>query len=113
MIEKRLFIITNRLPVYFTESGTAKTTSGGLAASMQTYLQEVQQNGCVSFKETYWAGVPGCSAESWAKASYNIESPYYDFVPVHVTSKMYHAYFHTAANTMIWPLFHYFPSYAI
>jgi trehalose 6-phosphate synthase/phosphatase len=112
MVEKRLFIITNRLPVYFTEEGIAKAKGGGLASSIQAYLQKCKAEDKREFTEVYWFGITGCSAAEWGKASYNLESSEYNFIPVHVPAKVYQAYYHAIANTVIWPLFHYFPSYA-
>src|SRR5690349_2645710 len=105
MIEKRLFIIANRLPVYFTDEGIAKAKGGGLASSIQAYLKKCRDEKKSEFKEVYWVGIPGCSPDAWSKASYNLESPEYKFLPVHVPAKMYQSYYHAIANTMIWPLF--------
>jgi trehalose 6-phosphate synthase/phosphatase len=83
----------------------------GFALSIQTYLDTLQREGNNNYKEIYWAGIPGCSAESWMKSSYDMPFFKYSFLPVFVNDKMYESYHYRFANGVIWPLFHYLPSH--
>jgi trehalose 6-phosphate synthase/phosphatase len=111
-MDRRLIIVTNRLPVYFNETKKAMPVTAGLAASMQTYLKCLRDAQCNKFTETLWVGVTGCSGETWSAAAEDIDHDFYNYLPVHVDRNAYHDYYHLISNTVIWPLFHYFPSYA-
>jgi trehalose 6-phosphate synthase/phosphatase len=111
MSEKRLFIITNRLPVHYTDSGKSIPSKVGFALSIQTYLDTLEQEEKCNYKEIYWVGIPGCSAESWTRSSYDMPFFKYSFLPVFVNDKMYESYHYKFSNGVIWPLFHYLPSH--
>ena len=111
-MDRRLIIVTNRLPVYFNETGKAMPVTGGLAVSMRAYLTCIRDQQASDFTEILWVGIAGCSKESWPAASCDVDHDFYNYLPVHVDRKAYHDYYHLISNTVIWPLFHYFPSYA-
>jgi trehalose 6-phosphate synthase/phosphatase len=106
-MENRLFIISNRLPVTISESNIQQA-SGGLVSAISSYLHRSEST---RFEKTFWAGVPGCSMGAWASASKKIDSSDFDYLPVFVNKKDYDGYYNGFSNSVIWPLFHYFPSY--
>lgn len=108
----RLFIVSNRLPVTIcsgeNEQVEIKTSAGGLITAMNSYLQ----TGGGQFKETFWVGVPGCNPTTWDEASRRLEPSPYSYLPVLLYKEQYDLYYNGFSNSVIWPLFHYFPSYA-
>lgn len=111
MNQKRLFIVSNRLPVHVREEETplrAETSSGGLITAINSYLQ----SGSSEFSETFWIGVPGCSASSWEEVAGQLPQSNYTFLPVMIYKDQYDKYYNGFSNSVLWPLFHYFPSFA-
>jgi trehalose 6-phosphate synthase/phosphatase len=113
MKKGRLFILSNRLPVTVTKrEGRLKImpSSGGLVSAMQGFLQNAGKAD-TDFQSVNWVGVPGCSKEIWdtIKDEYKED---YKLIPVYIPAKIYDGYYNGMSNSVIWPLFHYFPSYA-
>jgi trehalose 6-phosphate synthase/phosphatase len=109
--DKRLFIVSNRLPVNVTGEEDAvqiQPSSGGLITAINSYLQ----NGHNEFSETFWIGVPGCNKTSWNKAIRQLPDSTYTYIPVFLYKEQYEKYYNGFSNSVLWPLFHYFPSYA-
>lgn len=107
----RLFIVSNRLPLTIEkadEKYNYRQSSGGLISAVNAYLNS-EGNGV--FAQKIWAGVPGCSEKVWDMVAANIDAEY-DYLPVFVQNKAYDHYYNGFANSVLWPLFHYFPSFA-
>jgi trehalose 6-phosphate synthase/phosphatase len=111
MSEKRLFIVSNRLPVSIDEETGIKPSSGGLATAIKSYLANDSQNKNAAFSETNWIGVPGCSPQTWSDSAGSLPASSYQYIPVFVDNKAYDAYYNGFSNSVLWPLFHYFPTY--
>jgi trehalose 6-phosphate synthase/phosphatase len=111
MQKKRLFIVSNRLPVTIVQRDggiASRPSSGGLVSAITGYFQKA---GTEVFAEAYWAGVPACTEKVWNMAVEGmIETPY-RFLPVFVNWKKYELYYNGFSNSVLWPLFHYFPSF--
>jgi trehalose 6-phosphate synthase/phosphatase len=110
-MEKRLFIVSNRLPVQICgdESDVmVKPSSGGLVTAINSYLKLGKKD----FSETFWVGVPGCTPATWKEAMRQLPSDHFTYVPVLVYKDQYDKYYNGFSNSVLWPLFHYFPSYA-
>jgi trehalose 6-phosphate synthase/phosphatase len=108
---KRLFIVANRLPVTITlqgENAEITQSSGGLVTAINSYLQ----NACDDYKEFFWVGVPGCNSAIWQETSHKIPKATFTYLPVHIGETTYEKYYNGFSNSVLWPLFHYFPSYA-
>ncbi|RYG48880.1 MAG: bifunctional alpha,alpha-trehalose-phosphate synthase (UDP-forming)/trehalose-phosphatase [Chitinophagaceae bacterium] len=113
MNKGNLFILSNRLPVTVTKrEGKLKIlpSSGGLVSAMQGFLQNAGKTD-QDFNSVSWVGVPGCSKEMWESIRDDYEENY-RLVPVYIPAKIYDGYYNGMSNSVIWPLFHYFPSYA-
>lgn len=109
---KRLFVISNRLPItieQFNNEFIVRQSSGGLISAVDAYMAN---EGKATFSERIWVGAPGCSEKVWRDSSSFKEVSDYTFLPVFVNSKKYESYYNGFSNSLIWPLFHYFPSYA-
>ena len=107
---RRLFIVSNRLPVTITE-GIPRPAAGGLVTAMESYLAE-KYPGQGEFNEVYWAGVAGCNVSDWRAAQEKIPPSRFEYIPVFPEASEYDDYYAGFSNSLLWPLFHYFPSYA-
>ncbi|ANE52975.1 bifunctional alpha,alpha-trehalose-phosphate synthase (UDP-forming)/trehalose-phosphatase [Flavisolibacter tropicus] len=112
MDAKRLFIVANRLPVTISETKGVNPCSGGLVSAINSYLLHAKESSGQSFNEIYWAGVPGCSTNIWDNFSGQVKHSDFELIPVFANNKDYDGYYNGFANSVLWPLFHYFPSYA-
>ncbi len=109
--DKRIFIVANRLPVSVSDSEGVvdiKPTTGGLVTAVSGYLQNVGNE----FSEFYWVGVPGCTATVWNEAVNRLPQSKFTYLPVMLFHEQYESYYSGFSNSVLWPLFHYFPSYA-
>lgn len=114
MQKQRLFIISNRLPINIESSESefeVKPSSGGLVTAISSYLKNANPES-YQFSKTFWIGAPGCDISTWEKAQNEIDSSEYNYLPVFINNELYDSYYNGFSNSMLWPLFHYFPSYA-
>ena len=109
---RRLFIVANRLPLHLTDDNELKPSSGGLVSAINSYLCPASGAGGSQFDQTYWVGVPGCTPGTWEAAVGSLPQTPYTYVPVFAAAHQYDAYYNGFSNSTLWPLFHYFPSYA-
>lgn len=107
-MERKLFIVSNRLPVTVSSKGIAPG-SGGLVTAIESYLKQSSNE---SFSEVVWCGIPGCDLATWIGASKNLVPSTYTYLPVFTPQEEYEEYYSGFSNSALWPLFHYFPSYA-
>lgn len=115
MTKKRLFIVSNRLPVnveVVNDKTEIHPSSGGLVSAISSFLDDEKEKKLNKYSDTYWVGVPGCTAPVWSAAGQDLNDDNYKFLPVFISKKVYDAYYNGLSNSMLWPLFHYFPSYA-
>ncbi|SDE19234.1 bifunctional alpha,alpha-trehalose-phosphate synthase (UDP-forming)/trehalose-phosphatase [Pedobacter soli] len=111
-MQKRLLIVSNRLPISIeknNEGYSFRQSSGGLISAVGAYLKG---QGAKVFSEKLWAGVPDCGEDIWGLASLNHTGADYDFLPVFTSTGDYEDYYNGFSNSVLWPLFHYFPSLA-
>ena len=109
--QNRLFIVSNRLPMTITTDGdevTVRASAGGLITAMESYLK----TDASAFKETHWVGYAGCNPPVWEKAMRSLDKPAFNYLPVFIFKDQYDKYYNGFSNSVIWPLFHYFPSFA-
>jgi len=111
-MKKRLYIISNRLPVtieHIDNTYSYRQSSGGLISAISTYLSK---NGKDEFSEKIWAGIPGVEEKVWNSIAGDTDDNDFKYMPVFANAKKYEAYYNGFSNSLLWPLFHYFPSYA-
>ncbi len=108
-MKKRLFIVSNRLPITVDEEKGIQTATGGLITAVNSFLENDNRK---NYKEIYWAGVPGCNIASWIPAIKKIQNTDFTYLPVFPANNEYHEYYNGFSNSVLWPLFHYFPSFA-
>ncbi len=112
-MSQRLFIISNRLPIQVENKDNKiilSLSSGGLVSAISSYIEFAEKNGENNY-EKYWVGVPGCSAGEWSTAAEQLNNSGYNYLPVFTNKKAYNGYYNGFSNSVLWPLFHYFPSY--
>jgi len=109
-MQKRLLIVSNRLPLTIEKNDNLyvqRQSSGGLISAVEAYIGG---SGRAVFTERLWAGMPGIDRETWDKAEPG--TSHYEFLPVFTNDEEYELYYNGFSNSLLWPLFHYFPSYA-
>src|SRR5687768_8776450 len=113
-MKKKLIIISNRLPINVEAvDGTVRlnVSSGGLITAITSYINAASEKGNNNFSENVWVGAPCCSQAEWVEAKKDLAENDYDYLPVFINHHTYNLYYNGFSNSIIWPLFHYFPSY--
>ncbi|RYZ29461.1 MAG: bifunctional alpha,alpha-trehalose-phosphate synthase (UDP-forming)/trehalose-phosphatase [Chitinophagaceae bacterium] len=111
MRNSRLFIVSNRLPMTITceeDNVNVRPSAGGLITAMDSYLKTDSS----VFEETYWVGYAGCTPLVWEKAIRSATKSNFTYLPVFIHDEQYEKYYNGFSNSVVWPLFHYFPSFA-
>jgi len=101
----KIINISNRLPISLTNEGSAttiKTSSGGLVSAVLSLSGD--------HNELHWIGVADFTPEEWSS---NCLSYTGDFIlhPIFIDESLYKLYYNGFSNSVLWPLFHYFPSF--
>lgn len=108
----KLYVVSNRLPLTIEKKDggyTCRQSSGGLVSAVSAYLDSDVKG---SFSEIIWAGVPDCSENAWRAAMAGDTGANYKYLPVFLNKRRYDLYYNGFSNSIVWPLFHYFPSFA-
>jgi trehalose 6-phosphate synthase/phosphatase len=112
----RLLIVSNRLPFSLQIKEDAiefNRSAGGLVSGLTSYLslphgEEAPGNG-----EFLWVGWPGQSVgEEFQQKVIDRSFSEFNSYPVFLNEDAMETFYHGFCNSTIWPLFHYFPSYA-
>lgn len=102
-----LIIASNRLPFRIEKKEDRheiKQSSGGLVSALQSVS--------ASEVKMIWVGVADFKKESWNIAKDRLIESTYKLEPLFVDRKKYQHYYDGFSNALLWPLFHYFPSFA-
>ncbi len=115
MDRQRLIIVSNRLPFQFTEKKgkiTIQPSSGGLVSSIQSYIRHLNQDN--EGITPVWIGDPGVTEKKFTDfyGKRSIQQDEFILHPVFLTDIVREKFYNGFCNDTIWPLFHYFPSYA-
>ena len=118
MINRRLILVSNRLPFRITEKkGEIEflPSSGGLVSSIKSYIQKT--NGLPEFNKDNCPVWIGTSDISEIKFKERLQSGIifhdnFELAPVFIPTSTKDKFYNGFCNDTIWPLFHYFPSYA-
>ena len=111
----RLIIISNRLPFSIDHDGeqfNLRQSSGGLVSALKSYFEK--GNTCDQMTEKIWVGLADFTEEDWKSEAVARQVGKLDFtmVPLFVDTALYKNYYNGFSNSVIWPLFHYFPTLA-
>ena len=108
MKHQRLVVVSNRLPISVEKRDgklSFTSSSGGLATAMSSLDNE----------DKVWVGWPGIPSEDLTPAEKRevaTELAKHGCFPVHLTKDQIELFYEGYANDTLWPLFHYFQSYA-
>lgn len=116
--KQRLIIVSNRLPHQFNEKKgrvAMNPSAGGLVSSIQSYIEHLKgQNKNGLDVVPVWVGDPGISESKFTRyfKKRRIEQDGFILHPVFIPFSVRDKFYNGFSNDTIWPLFHYFPSYA-
>lgn len=86
-------------------------SDGGLVSSLRSYF--ANPHGETNFSERIWVGAADFSELSWSRfKKRNDQNSSYKIEPIFIDNKIFSKYYNGFSNATIWPLFHYFPSFA-
>ena len=114
MKKGKLIIVSNRLPLSIQNGAdgiTIQQSSGGLVSAIKGYLDSLNSEDS-PYTSVIWAGVPDCSRSDWERAKSQFETSDIKYLPVFLEKVIKDAFYNRFSNSTLWPLFHYFPTYA-
>lgn len=104
-MQKKIIIVSNRLP-YRIERKNGKfellQSSGGLVSAIQSVSKE---------NHIIWVGAADFKEDLWEEFIKTTPLPEINIVPLFLNKKIENLYYNGFSNSIIWPLFHYFPSF--
>jgi len=113
----RLIIVSNRLPITVNVNAegkfTYKESVGGLVSGIKAYIESLRGSSS-SDMDYLWFGWPGLSVtENEQEKLNNAIKAEFRAVPVFIPETNMDKFYRGFCNEIIWPLFHYFPSYVV
>jgi trehalose 6-phosphate synthase/phosphatase len=112
---RRLIIVSNRLPFNARVVGgdiVFHASPGGLVSGLTSYLESRRRSGAAS-GECLWVGWPGTSIDDGLKEEVTRRAlEDFSSYPVFLTEEQMDQFYLGFCNATLWPLFHYFPTYA-
>ncbi len=112
----RLIIVSNRLPFNASiENGSLqfKESTGGLVTGLSSYLEMIVTNHHPT-ADYLWIGWPGGSIDQNFRDTLSAKAlAEYRSCPIYLSEQEMENFYNGFCNKTIWPLFHYFPPYAI
>jgi trehalose 6-phosphate synthase/phosphatase len=111
--KSRLILVSNRLPIKVSKRD-GKTefveSDGGLVSALKSYFEK---SGGEEFGDKFWVGAADFTEKKWKRAARSgALSTSYQLEPIFIEEKAFDKYYNGFCNATIWPLFHYFPSFA-
>lgn len=112
---KRLVIVAYRLPFSFAKTNKgykATQNSGGLVSAILALSDSFKRNN--SFPRNtkiVWAGTANNIPDDFVSSDF--ENDHFEIEPVRLSTELDAKYYGGFCNDLIWPLFHYFPSYSV
>src|SRR5206468_2792145 len=108
----RMVIVSNRLPFSVDHEGEeikVRQSSGGLVSAIKSYFES--KSAQEEAFEKIWVGVADFPQEDWDRlVSNNSVEAGFDIHPLFFDQQLYKDYYNGFSNSVLWPLFHYFPS---
>jgi len=104
--EKRVIIVSNRLPVKIAHQQgemVFQSSEGGLATGLGSIYKQ---------NNNLWIGWPGALANDKEQGEIATALDKLNLSPVFLTKEEIHDFYEGFSNETLWPLFHYFPTYA-
>ncbi len=111
----RLVIAAYRLPFKFvkTKKGfQAIQNSGGLVSAILSLSENLKKsNSQIMGSKIVWAGTADNLPSGFSSRNY--ENEHFDIAPVVIPSQINDLFYGGFCNDLLWPLFHYFPTYGV
>lgn len=110
---KRLIIVAYRLPfsIKKTKEGVSLfQNSGGLVSAVMSMAERMGQSSSDDAPKIHWIGHCDNSLKTVHESAF--ENEHFIAHPVFVDDDIHQAFYEGFCNDMIWPLFHYFPTFA-
>ncbi len=112
---ERLVIAAYRLPFKFLvqkKGFKAVQNSGGLVSAILALSENFKINNAQGTNnKIVWAGIADNLPATFAFNKF--ENDHFDIAPINITQKLNDLFYGGFCNNLIWPLFHYFPSYSV
>lgn len=112
---QRLVIAAYRLPFKFLkvkDGYKAVQNSGGLVSAILALSENFKRSKNQVIKsKILWTGMAEALPDDFSTTKY--ENDYFDIAPVEIPSKLNTLYYGGFCNDLLWPLFHYFPTYGV
>ena len=118
MIKSRLLIVSNRLPFRITEKKgefVFSQSAGGLVSSIISYVQKTKHSDeSKSASFPLWIGASDVSEPKFKNKfpAGILHHNEFQIAPVFIPADVQNDYYNGFCNDTVWPLFHYFPSFA-
>ena len=111
----RLLIVSNRLPLNGVQQNGKlifEQSAGGLVSGLSAYLDSLKSTSAQDI-EYIWIGWPGITVPD--KMQPEVKSVLSDLCasPVFLSEEAMDKFYLGFCNKIIWPLFHYFPTYTV
>jgi trehalose 6-phosphate synthase/phosphatase len=107
LTERRVIIVSNRLPVKVVVKSDGfhlQPSEGGLATGLSSVYKR---------NDNLWIGWPGAFLDNDQRTQVNPLLEAEKLLPVYLTEEEIAAYYEGFSNETLWPLYHYFPSYTL
>jgi len=108
-----LLVVSNRLPFTVSRHDDKlifHSSPGGLVSGLTAYLESTSHDSPRS--DYLWIGWPGIEVEDNLKEQLQSRAKKHNALPVFFEEDTMQKFYHGFCNSTIWPLFHYFPTYA-
>jgi trehalose 6-phosphate synthase/phosphatase len=106
-MSNKIIIVSNRLPFKLEKRAgrvELRKSTGGLVSAVESSIQKDDN--------IVWVGAADFSQELWEECRDQMPEGNYSVHPIFLERKIEKLYYNGFSNTVIWPLFHYFPTYA-
>ncbi len=103
----KLILVSNRLPINVVKQADTfifEKSIGGLATTFDSYAKNNDST-------MHWVGWPGIIEDNGKKLKQKRLNEENGLYPIFLSEKELKGYYEGFCNQVIWPLFHYFPSY--
>lgn len=103
---KRVLIVSNRLPIKISKRDGVinyHTSEGGLATGLGSIYKQ---------RNNLWIGWPGAEVDKKEAETVTKDLAEQNLCPVFLTQHEINDFYEGFSNETLWPLFHYFPTYA-
>lgn len=111
---ERLVIAAYRLPFKFIKQKSKYKpvqNSGGLVSAVLALSENFKKSKTMSNQKILWAGIADNLPEVYTSSK--LENEDFEIVPVNISPDLNALFYGGFCNDLIWPLFHYFPSFSV